>query len=89
MGSVVWKSFLRFSGTVVAGILGLGALYFSVLCNGLSFENHPAKVRLARVAGAAGGPALETTGSLVPCCLEVDIVMHVEILPHSIPSPPP
>ena len=35
---------LRFGGTVVAGILGLGALYFAVLCNGLSFENHPPKV---------------------------------------------
>lgn len=34
---------------MVAGILGLGALYFAVLCNGLSFENHPPKV------GGGGG----------------------------------
>lgn len=40
---------LRFGGTVVAGILGLGALYFSVLCNGLSFENRPPKVRAGAV----------------------------------------
>ncbi len=40
------RCFLRFGGTVVAGILGLGALYFSFLCNGLSFENEPPKVPL-------------------------------------------
>ena len=43
-GSVVWKCVLRFGGTLVAGILGVGALYFTVLCNGLSFENKPPKV---------------------------------------------
>jgi hypothetical protein len=35
---------LRFGGTLLAGLLGLGVLYFTVLCNGLSFENKPAKV---------------------------------------------
>jgi len=45
-GSVIWKTVLRFGGTVVAGVLGLGALYFTVLCNGISFENRPAKVGL-------------------------------------------
>lgn len=29
---------------MVAGLLGLGALYFTYLCNGLSYENKPAKV---------------------------------------------
>lgn len=43
-GSVLWKCFLRFGGTVVAGLLGLGALYFSFLCNGLSFDNRVPKV---------------------------------------------
>lgn len=57
-GSVIWKCFLRFGGTVVAGLLGLGSLYFAVLCNGLSFENHPPKVGwrwvvLLLVCGAA------------------------------------
>ncbi|GAB4814515.1 hypothetical protein N2152v2_001561 [Parachlorella kessleri] len=42
-GSAVWKCVLRFGGTVVAGLLGLGALYFTYLCNGLSYENKPAK----------------------------------------------
>lgn len=46
LGSVIWKCVLRFGGTLVAGLLGLGALYFSVLCNGLSFEDRPAKVCL-------------------------------------------
>ncbi|KAL4435890.1 hypothetical protein ABPG77_000652 [Micractinium sp. CCAP 211/92] len=43
LGSVIWKCVLRFGGTLVAGLLGLGALYFSVLCNDLSFEDKPAK----------------------------------------------
>ena len=43
-GSVIWKCVLRFGGTLLAGLLGLGVLYFTVLCNGLSFENKPAKV---------------------------------------------
>ncbi len=29
---------------MVAGLLGLGALYFTYLCNGLSYDNRPAKV---------------------------------------------
>ena len=59
-GSVIWKSVLRFGGTLVAGVLGLGALYFVYLCNGLSFENQPPKVRSAGIvqlaASGMGGP---------------------------------
>ncbi|KAL4458781.1 hypothetical protein ABPG75_013646 [Micractinium tetrahymenae] len=50
LGSVIWKCMLRFGGTLVAGLLGLGALYFTVLCNGLSFEDRPAKFIAMTVA---------------------------------------
>jgi hypothetical protein len=56
---VLWKCFLRFGGTVVAGLLGLGALYFSFLCNGASFDNRVPKVMHGRLlALTAGGLTL-------------------------------
>ena len=45
IGAVYQKSILRLLGTVVGAALGLGTLYFAVLCNGLSHENKPLKVR--------------------------------------------
>eukprot|EP00887_Chlorella_sp_A99_P005115 scaffold25.g5115.t1 len=42
-GGVVWKAILRLGGTVAAGLLGLGAIYFTLLVNGLSYENQPGK----------------------------------------------
>ena len=59
---------LRFGGTIVAGLLGLGALYFTVLCNGLSFENKPAKVGgwlAGLMGGLAGGGAGGRAGGCV------------------------
>ena len=44
IGAVYQKGSLRLLGTVVGTALGLGTLYFAVLCNGLNHENNPAKV---------------------------------------------
>lgn len=63
-GGVVWKSILRIVATVAAGVLGLGAIYFTVLCNGLSYENRPAKfiAMTVRVLGACMQAGRHTAG---------------------------
>ncbi|GAB4820831.1 hypothetical protein N2152v2_007877 [Parachlorella kessleri] len=42
-GSSVMKGTLRLTGTLLGGAVGLGFLYFVVLCNGLNHDNHPQK----------------------------------------------
>lgn len=49
---MVIKGAQRLVGTVLGGLAGLGATYFVVLCNGLTYDNHPRKVcALGLVAG--------------------------------------
>ena len=43
-GAVIFKAMLRFVGTGVGGAAALGTTYFVVLCNGLTYDNHPQKV---------------------------------------------
>lgn len=44
IGAVYHKGLLRILGTILGAVLGLGTLYFAVLCNGLSHANAPGKV---------------------------------------------
>lgn len=43
-GGVIFKGLCRFVGTVLGGLAGLGSMYFTYLCNGLNYNNHPQKV---------------------------------------------
>ncbi len=49
-GSVIFKAVMRFVGTVLGGAAGLGATYFTLLCNGLNYDNRPQKVRWQPIA---------------------------------------
>ena len=44
IGVVYHKGLVGMLGTAVGAFLGLGTLYFAVLCNGLSHGNSPGKV---------------------------------------------
>lgn len=54
-GGVVFKSLMRLAGTALGALAGLGGIGFAVLCNGLSYENTPAKVRVRAGVGAVDG----------------------------------
>lgn len=54
IGAVYHKGTLRLLGTIVGAVLGLGTLYFAVLCNGLNHENNPAKVCWVGESAACG-----------------------------------
>lgn len=45
-GGVILKGSQRFLGTALGVALGLAALYFTYLCNGLTYANHPQKVNM-------------------------------------------
>ena len=42
-GASLFKAGLRFAGTLLGGVLGLATMYFTYLCNGLTYANHPQK----------------------------------------------
>ncbi|GAB4813726.1 hypothetical protein N2152v2_000772 [Parachlorella kessleri] len=42
-GAMLFKGLMRLSGTALGGLAGLGGIYFAFLCNGATYENHPAK----------------------------------------------
>ena len=46
-GGVIFKAIQRFAGTVLGGAAGVGAMYFTYLCNGLTYDNHPQKAGIA------------------------------------------
>lgn len=47
VGNLVYRSVLRLAGTIFGAAVGLGILYFAILCNGLTHDNHPQKVGLS------------------------------------------
>lgn len=56
-GGVWLKGSQRFLGTVLGVALGLAALYFTYLCNGLTYASHPQKV--ANFVSAGRGRCLK------------------------------
>lgn len=93
LGSVIWKCVLRFGGTLVAGLLGLGALYFSVLCNDLSFEDKPAKVRqpavLLRAVAVAMACCAAYAESLCPHAASAGCLSCAVVPVNRVPALPP
>ncbi|GAB4816536.1 hypothetical protein N2152v2_003582 [Parachlorella kessleri] len=56
LGGIILKSSMRIIGTVLAGVLGVGLLYLTVLINGGNYENHPAKfISMSVFLPLAGG----------------------------------
>lgn len=53
IGETYRKGLLRMVGTVLGAACGIFTLYFAVLCNGLSHENHPLKVCVGVFVGLA------------------------------------
>lgn len=63
----MFKGLLRMVGTVIGGAAGLGAMYLTFLCGGLSYSNsHPQKVRQCRCLLSPASPRANS------CVIPVD-----------------
>ncbi|KAL6770813.1 hypothetical protein ACKKBF_B32780 [Auxenochlorella protothecoides x Auxenochlorella symbiontica] len=85
-GSVIIKGFQRLLGTVLGAVLGLGVLYFTYLCNGLTYVSHPQKyivmtISLPLVTGVLGGCAIRFS-SYFYCFLIAAIITALVALPN-------
>ncbi|KFM23698.1 hypothetical protein F751_0912 [Auxenochlorella protothecoides] len=93
-GGVWLKGSQRFLGTVLGVALGLAALYFTYLCNGLTYASHPQKyivmsLSLAVISGIVAGCALRFPRFFYGFLI-TDIILAVVALPgYHTPTPMP
>lgn len=68
-GGVVFKGLMRLAGTILGGLAGMAAMYFTFLCNGASYDNQPAKVGygLACPPGRTVEPGMPRPLVSAPC----------------------
>ena len=76
-GASLFKAGLRFAGTLLGGVLGLATMYFTYLCNGLTYDNHPQKfvvmtLMLALIMGTGAFLTVRFPAhSCERCCLDM------------------